>query len=154
MVDTAAERGQSERSRKHNADEDVDSQVAVVISGSRLHRVAWQTALALPAVLRGQPFGPDYDVFKVGGRVFVMTTDVRGIPIVTLKCEAEYASALRRQYATIMAGYHMNKKHRTSVAPGAGISEHLVRELVEDAYDLVVGGLPKWKRAKLTDRIR
>jgi predicted DNA-binding protein (MmcQ/YjbR family) len=123
----------------------------MVISGSRLRRVAWRTALALSAVLRSQPFGPDYDVFKVSGRIFVMTTDVRGIPIVTLKCEPEYASALRRQYATITAGYHMNKKHWTSVAPGAGISEHLVRELVEDAYDLVVDGLPKWRRAELTD---
>jgi predicted DNA-binding protein (MmcQ/YjbR family) len=123
-----------------------------LISGIELQRLAWDAALALPGVFQGQPFGPDYDVFKVGGKVFMMTTEVRGIPIVTLKCEPGYALALRQQFPTITAGYHMNKKHWTSVAAGTGISEHLVRGLVEDAYELVVTRLPKHKRLELTDR--
>jgi predicted DNA-binding protein (MmcQ/YjbR family) len=90
-------------------------------------------------------------VFKVGGKVFMMTTDVRGTPVVTLKCEPEYGLALQQEFETITPGYHMNKRHWTSVAAGEGVSGTLVEELVENAYLLVVERLPRAKRAALVE---
>ncbi|RNM12231.1 MmcQ/YjbR family DNA-binding protein [Nocardioides pocheonensis] len=119
------------------------------MTGADLHWFAWSVALDLPGVAQSRPFGPDYEVFKVGGKVFVMTTVVRGTPIVTLKCEPEHAVALRQQFGTITAGYHMNKRHWTSVAAGAGVSRGLVEELVRNAYLLVVDRLPRAKRPDL-----
>jgi predicted DNA-binding protein (MmcQ/YjbR family) len=118
-------------------------------NGLELQQVAWSAALALPGAAHSQPFGSEYDVFKVGGKIFMMTTDVRGTPIVTLKCEPEHGFALQQEFGTITAGYHMNKRHWTSLAAGPGVSRTLVEELVENAYLLVVDGLPREKRAGL-----
>jgi predicted DNA-binding protein (MmcQ/YjbR family) len=121
------------------------------LTGLDLHELAWSVALSLPGVEQSQPFGPDYEVFKVGGKVFVMTTVVRGTPVVTLKCEPEHGLALRQEFETITPGYHMNKRHWTSVAAGPGVGRRLVDELVENAYLLVVDGLPRDQRPRLGD---
>ena len=39
--------------------------------------------------------------------------------------------------------YHMNKKHWISVYPGDEISEALLRDLIDDSWNLVVDGLSK-----------
>ncbi|RAP70179.1 hypothetical protein ACZ87_03018 [Candidatus Erwinia dacicola] len=46
-------------------------------------------------------------------------------------------------YDSIHAGYHMNKRHWISICAGEQISEGLIKQLVEESYDLVVAGLPK-----------
>ncbi|CAO0837678.1 DNA-binding protein OS=Streptomyces microflavus OX=1919 GN=G3I39_34750 PE=4 SV=1 [Streptomyces microflavus] len=42
----------------------------------------------------------------------------------------------------------MNKRHWNTVTV-SGIPDKLLRELIEDSYDLVVAGLPKAERLKL-----
>lgn len=113
---------------------------------SELESCAWSFAQALADVEQCQPFGPEFEVFKVGGKVFMMTTVRRGTPIVTLKCEPEHAVALREEFPTITAGYHMNKRHWTSLAAGPGVTQALIEELVDNAYLLVVDGLPHARR--------
>jgi len=105
--------------------------------------LAAAVALALPGVTRTWPFGPEHDVFKVQGKVFCMTTDVTGTPLVTLKCAPDDGEALREELETVTAGYHMNKRHWISLATGPGITPDLVEELVLDAYALVVAALPR-----------
>lgn len=104
--------------------------------------------MALDGVTREQPFGPEYDVAKVCGKVFMMSTGVPGRAVVTLKCEPEYASALRGAYPSIVRGYHMNKRHWISISAGPDVSDDLVEELVLDAYHLVRKALPKWLRKR------
>jgi len=43
-------------------------------------------------------------------------------------------------------GYHMNKRHWTSLAAREGVTQALIGELVENAYLLVVDGLPRDRR--------
>ncbi|WP_238314787.1 MmcQ/YjbR family DNA-binding protein, partial [Methylobacterium crusticola] len=43
----------------------------------------------------------------------------------------------------------MNKRHWNTVTVDGGHPDRLVRELVEDSYDLVVAGLPKAERHRL-----
>jgi predicted DNA-binding protein (MmcQ/YjbR family) len=117
-----------------------------MMTGAQLIECAWSVASALAGAQRCQPFGPEYEVFKVGGKIFMMTTVVRGTPIVTLKCEPEHAVALREEFATVTSGYHMNKRHWTSLAAGRGVTKALIEELVENAYLLVVDGLPRDRR--------
>ncbi|MFI7481453.1 MmcQ/YjbR family DNA-binding protein [Kocuria sp. M1R5S2] len=122
------------------------------MDGTRLQDVAMETAGALRAVTRTFPFGPEHDVFKVAGRVFLVVTELRGTPIVTMKCEPPHAEALRQEFGTITPGYHMNKKHWISVAAGPGITAELVEELVLNAYELVVEGMPAARRPVLGAR--
>jgi predicted DNA-binding protein (MmcQ/YjbR family) len=43
----------------------------------------------------------------------------------------------------------MNKRHWNTVTCDGGLPDRLVRELVEDSYDLVVAGLPRADRLRL-----
>lgn len=94
------------------------------------------------------PFRPELSVFKVLGKVFALSTlDARPLKI-SLKCEPENAVRLREQYAAIVPGYHLNKRHWNTVTVGE-LPDRMVRELIEDSYDLVVAGLPKAERLRL-----
>lgn len=120
-----------------------------MVTAELLASSAWRVALSLPGVDESQPFGPQFEVFKVVGKVFMMTTLVRGEPIVTLKCEPETSQALRQAHSSIRAGYHMNKKHWISISHGPGVSQALIEELVQNAYLLVVDGLTRAQKSAL-----
>lgn len=113
------------------------------MKGSKLQDVAREIAEELPTSTMGHPFGPEYEVFKVKGKVFMLLTEVPGDPVVVLKAEPEDSEALRQSHHDITPGYHMNKKHWITLEPGGTVDEDLVRELVTDSYRLVVDGLPK-----------
>ena len=113
------------------------------MDGPVLQRIAINTALTLPGSLQSQPFGPDYEVFKVGGKIFMMTTDVPGPQIVTLKCNQDRSMMLREVYPSITPGYHMNKRHWISIAAAPELAENLITDLVEHSYELVVRALPR-----------
>src|SRR5215213_7024570 len=89
------------------------------------------------------PFGPETSVFKVAGKIFAISALER-LPLdVSLKCEPELAVGLRASYPAIRPGYHLNKRHWNTVTLDGSIEDTLVRDLIEDSYDLVVAGLPK-----------
>ncbi|KKD02329.1 MmcQ/YjbR family DNA-binding protein, partial [Streptomyces sp. WM6386] len=111
-----------------------------------LHKTAADCAEELPGTQLEHPFGPDWEVYKVRGKVFMLMTEVPGRPVVILKANPGEAHALREQYSHITPGYHMNKKHWITLESGEGVDEELVRELVTDSYRLVVAQLPKAER--------
>ncbi|MCW8380677.1 MmcQ/YjbR family DNA-binding protein [Streptomyces justiciae] len=113
------------------------------MDGPTLHKTAADCAEELPGAQLEHPFGPDWEVFKVRGKVFMLMTDVPGRPVVILKADPGEALALREHNSHITPGYHMNKKHWITLEGGDGIGKELVRELVTDSYLLVVDRLPK-----------
>jgi predicted DNA-binding protein (MmcQ/YjbR family) len=115
----------------------------ITLDGPELQKIAGDSAAALPAVDVEHRVGPDWAVYKVRGKVFMLMTDMPGRPVVILKADPDDAAALREQYADITPGYHMNKRHWITVEGGGTVDEKLVKELVIDSYRLVVGGLPK-----------
>ncbi|MFI8965744.1 MmcQ/YjbR family DNA-binding protein [Streptomyces sp. NPDC053493] len=94
------------------------------------------------------PFGADVSVFKVAGKMFALSWLDAEPLTVNLKCDPEDAVRLREEYPAIAPGYHMNKRHWNTVSV-AGLPDRMVRELIEDSYDLVVAGLPKAVRLRL-----
>jgi predicted DNA-binding protein (MmcQ/YjbR family) len=116
------------------------------VHGEELQEAAREMAEELPASTVGHPFGPEHEVYKVRGKVFMLLTDVVGAPVVTLKAEPEDSTALRAAHEEITPGYHMNKRHWITVGPGETVGRTLVRELVTDSYRLVVAGLPRARR--------
>ena len=112
------------------------------MKGQRLQEVAREVAEQLPASTMGHPFGPEYEVFKVKGKVFMLLTEVPGDPIMILKADPEESQALRQSHDDITPGYHMNKKHWITLEPGDTVDKGLVKELVRESYRLVVDGLP------------
>ncbi|WP_327323528.1 MmcQ/YjbR family DNA-binding protein [Streptomyces sp. NBC_01210] len=104
--------------------------------------------LEFNAAVEEFPFGPETSVFKVLGKLFALSAlDARPLRV-NLKCEPEIAVQLRTDHAAIAPGYHMNKRHWNTVTVGE-LPDRMVRELIEDSYDLVVAGLPKADRLRL-----
>jgi len=66
-------------------------------------------------------------------------SDVDGL--LTLKVDPERGIALVAEHPAITPGYHTNKRHWISIRLDGSVPDDLVRELVEDAYDLVVSTL-------------
>jgi predicted DNA-binding protein (MmcQ/YjbR family) len=95
------------------------------------------------------PFGPETSVFKVGGKMFALSGLERRPLQVSLKCEPDLADQLRRAHEAISPGYHLNKRHWNTVTLDGSLPDRMVRDLIEDSYDLVVAGLPRAKRATL-----
>ncbi|WP_351237015.1 MmcQ/YjbR family DNA-binding protein [Streptomyces sp. NPDC002133] len=94
------------------------------------------------------PFGPEWSVFKVAGKMFAIT-DLEARPLrIGLKCDPDEAVRLRAEHPEIVPGRHLNKRHWNTVTVD-GLPARMVRELVEDSYDLVVAGLPKAERLRL-----
>ncbi|MGO1978989.1 MmcQ/YjbR family DNA-binding protein [Brachybacterium tyrofermentans] len=116
------------------------------MDGEALQEIAHRRAEELPAAEATRPFGPEYDVFKVVGKMFLLFTEVRGEQIVVLKADPRDSEALRQAHRDITPGYHMNKRHWITLEPGGGLDAELVRELVTESYLLVVEKLPRAKR--------
>jgi predicted DNA-binding protein (MmcQ/YjbR family) len=95
------------------------------------------------------PFGPEHSVFKVEGKIFALSALERTPLEVSLKCEPDLAVALRDSYAAIRPGYHLNKRHWNTVTLDGTLPDQLVRDLIEDSYDLVVSALSKRQREQL-----
>ncbi|GGR95466.1 MmcQ/YjbR family DNA-binding protein [Streptomyces nojiriensis] len=104
--------------------------------------------LGFNAAVEEFPFTPETSVFKVLGKMFALSAlDAEPLKV-NLKCDPELAVRLREEHEAIVPGYHMNKRHWNTVTVG-GVPDAVLRELVEDSYDLVVAGLPRAERLKL-----
>ena len=95
------------------------------------------------------PFSPDASVFKVRGKIFAIAHLSAQPPRISLKCEPELAAQLRNDHPAITPGYHLNKRHWNTVVADGSVPEQLLRDMVEDSYDLVVSALPKRVRDDL-----
>jgi predicted DNA-binding protein (MmcQ/YjbR family) len=105
---------------------------------------------SLPGAVEDYPFGDDVAVFKVGGRMFALVPLDDGTVRVNLKCDPELALELRAVYAAVRPGYHQNKRHWNTVELDGSIEDDELRDLVEHSYELVVRGLPRPQRARLS----
>jgi predicted DNA-binding protein (MmcQ/YjbR family) len=95
------------------------------------------------------PFGPKTSVFKVAGKMFALSQLGADSLRVSLKCEPELAEALRTAHASVIPGYHLNKRHWNTVIIDGSIPDDTIRDMIEDSYDLVVSALPQARRRAL-----
>ena len=108
-----------------------------------------KVCLSFPGAVEEFPFGPETSVFKVAGKMFALSRLERRPLQVSLKCEPDLADQLRLAHDSINPGYHLNKRHWNTVTLDGSLPDRMVRDLIEDSYDLVVAGLPRAKRAAL-----
>ncbi len=105
--------------------------------------------LSKKAVTEGFPFGEDTLVFKVKDKIFLLVSLSSNPLQFNAKCEPEKAIELREQYDAVQPGYHMNKKHWNTVIIDGSISAALIKEMIDDSYNLIVQSLPKKTREEL-----
>lgn len=115
-----------------------------------LQQGARERADELPGATLTNPFGPEWDVYKVCDKVFMLLTESTGEAMVTLKARPADGRVLCEAYPQITPGYHMNKRHWITLreAAGAGVRGDvdlgLLRDLVTESYLLVLeNSVPK-----------
>lgn len=109
--------------------------------------------LAKKGVTEHFPFDEDTLVFKVGGKMFALSSLSqweKGEPSVNLKCDPERALELRAQYDSINPGYHMSKQHWNTVEVNGDVDAALLRELIDHSYQLIFNSLTKKLQAEIT----
>ena len=105
--------------------------------------------LSFPGAAETFPFGSGTSVFKVEGKMFALTRLEQKPLRVSLKCDPALAEQLREMHKEVTPGYHLNKKHWNTVVLDGSLPDLLVRDMVEDSYDLVVSRLPEPRRREL-----
>jgi predicted DNA-binding protein (MmcQ/YjbR family) len=105
--------------------------------------------LAFPGAVETFPFGPETSVFKVDGRMFALSRLAREPLSVSLKCEPLLAEQLRAVHPAVTPGYHLNKKHWNTVMLDGSLPRQMIRDMVEDSYDLVVSSFSASRRRAL-----
>lgn len=103
------------------------------------------------AVTEELPFGPQALVFKVVGKMFALIAWEEDPLRISLKCEPEYALALRKLFPAVQPAYHMNKEHWNTVILDGSVKKDLLLDMIDDSYDLVVKKLKKTDREKLKE---
>lgn len=88
------------------------------------------------------PFGEDTLVFRVGEKLFLLTSLSQGDRF-NVKCDPELAIELREQHTEVQPGYHMNKKHWNTVHTNGNLSRREICDMIDHSYDLVLKTLPK-----------
>lgn len=97
--------------------------------------------LSLKGAEEGLPFDEKTLVFSVKGKMFSLT-NIDTFELINVKCDPEKALELREQYAAVIPGYYMNKKHWNSIKMDNTVSDALIKEWIVNSYHLVVAKLP------------
>lgn len=114
----------------------------------------YEYCLSKKGVTEHFPFDEDALVFKVGNKIFALTSLQNwevGEPGVNLKCDPERAQELRAAYLSINTGFHMNKKHWNTVMVNKEVPDVLIKDLIDHSYELVYKSLTKKIQEELTN---
>lgn len=118
-----------------------------------------EICLGFPGAFEDYPFGPEMAVFKVraaiaGGarhqaKVFALSAMDAEDFSVSLKCEPALAEQLRQAHPEITGAWHLNKRHWNGVRLDGALPDDMIRDMVEDSYDLVVATLSRVQQSQL-----
>ena len=106
----------------------------------------YEYCLSKKGVTEHFPFDDDTLVCKVGGKMFALSSLQqweKGEPAVNLKCDPERAVELRADYEDIKPGFHMSKIHWNTVVVNNGVSDAMIKQLVDHSYELVFKSLTR-----------
>jgi predicted DNA-binding protein (MmcQ/YjbR family) len=118
-----------------------------------------EICLGFPGAFEDFPFGPETSVFKVraavsGGarheaKMFALSSMDEANWSVSLKCDPVLAEQLRAANPEITGAWHMNKTHWNGIRLDGSLPDEMIRDMVEDSYDLVVATLSRKQREQL-----
>ncbi len=106
----------------------------------------YEFCLSKKGVTEHFPFDEDTLVFKVGGKMFCLTSLKQWElqePSLNLKCDPELAIELRANYEAVEPGYHMSKLHWNTVNFNSDVNDEMMCKLIIDSYDLIFKSLTK-----------
>ena len=107
------------------------------------HKTVEEYLLSFPNVKLTYPFGKEVAVYKVPvgneDKMFALIAEGSDPVKLSLKCDPQLAEILREKYETVMAGYHLNKKHWNTVLLSGQIEWDEIQGFIVHSYALVTG---------------
>lgn len=96
--------------------------------------------------------------YQVGGKMFAATMhpsekyapEYADRDLISLKCEPMTAEFLRKEHEEILPGFYANKSNWNSICLDGNVSEGLMREMCDNAYNLVFAKLTKKAQREIT----
>jgi len=105
--------------------------------------------LSEPAVTESFPFDENTLVFKVAGKMFLLTDLVDAFSM-NIKNTPEKVLELREQFPGVLPGYHMNKTYWITVMIDGSIPDNLLKQWIDESYCLIVSGFTRKEKALFT----
>ena len=89
--------------------------------------------------------------YQIGDKMFAaVCLDEAGKPYyITLKLAPANGDFYRQQYPDVLPGYYMNKVHWNSVRADGEVPDAVLKDMLDEAYDLVLHSFSKKKQAEL-----
>lgn len=84
------------------------------------------------------PFDEETLVFKVNGKMFLLTGLEYNPVQFNVKCDPEKAIELRVTYPCVLPGYHMSKVHWNTIICDGSVSNKLLKQWIDESYELVL----------------
>lgn len=107
------------------------------------HKQVEKYLLSFPKTRLDYPFGKEAAVYKVrvgdDEKMYAIIAEGSDPLRISLKCDPKLAEILRDKYVSVMAGYHLNKKHWNTIVLSGEIDWDEIQGFVQLSYDLVSG---------------
>lgn len=100
-----------------------------------------------------EEYKADWDaiLYKVGGKMFALIgNDALGQPVISVKLDPDFSFELREHYPDITPGYHLNKTHWSSLNLNGNVPAEVLKQMLDQSYQLVVRGMSKKKQQELS----
>lgn len=105
--------------------------------------------MAKPGTTEGFPFDESTLVFKVMGKMFLLTPLDEPELKFNVKCDPERSVELRAKHPCVQPGYHMNKLLWNTVVVDGSVSDEQLMQWIDHSYEQVVNGLDKKTKSAL-----
>lgn len=102
--------------------------------------------LSLPGATEDMPYGDNWVVFRVEGKIFLHISLERRL--IAIKLAIERGEDLRERYGAVRPAWHMNKRHWNDIDIEGTFPDATIKGWIAESYALVVAKLPKRLREK------
>ena len=121
------------------------------------HQSVRDYLLSKPEAWEDFPFYPDVAVMKVKNKMFATLSPANTKEIeehsnhyrMNLKCDPHEAIQLRDVFDSVLAGYHMNKKHWNTIILNGEVPMGELQRMIDNSYALVLKSMTKAERRSL-----
>lgn len=101
------------------------------------HKEVEKYILSLPGAKLDYPFGEQVAAYKANDKMFALIQEKTDPLQLSLKCDPQLAVLLREKYESVLAGYHLNKKHWNTLLLTGQVPWEEVQGLIRHSYELV-----------------
>ena len=89
--------------------------------------------------------------YTIRSKMFAMVgNDAKGQAIISVKHTPERGEELREMYKDIIPGYYLNKTHWSSMFLNGNVPEAVLKQMLDDSYELIFNSLPKKIQTEIT----